>query len=227
MTEDRITLGSWNEIGAASVYDCRLFSVIERRSRSPRTGELHDFYVIRAPDWVNIVPLTADGRVVMVRQYRHGIAGFTLEIPGGLIDPEDPSPLVAARREMREETGFDGDEVVALGSIHPNPALFDNRCHTFLARNVERRLETSFDSTEETEVVLVPLADVPELVRTGVISHALVVVAFHWLMLAETPPPAGVRTSRRRASGTASAGGARGEAARRARRRRRRRGAQT
>lgn len=180
-------LRPWESLGVRPAYDCRIFAVNERQCRSPRTGETHDFYVIESCDWVNIVPLTRAGDVVMVRQYRHGIAGMTLEVPGGMVDPGDSSPLVAARREMGEETGYSSDDVVPLGSIHPNPAIQNNRCHTFLARHAEPRFEVSFDGTEETEVVLVPLASVPELIRDGAISHALVVVAFHWLLLHERP----------------------------------------
>jgi 8-oxo-dGTP pyrophosphatase MutT (NUDIX family) len=120
----------------------------------------------------------------MIHQYRHGIDEFTLEVPGGMIDETDASPLEAARREMREETGYDGDDVVPIGVIHPNPAIQPNRCHSFLARDVKLASSVSFDSTEECEVVLIPLDEIPELIRRGVISHALVVVAFHHLLLA-------------------------------------------
>jgi ADP-ribose pyrophosphatase len=174
---------AWTPHARQAVYDCRLFSVTEHRRRSPRTGALHDFYVLESPDWVNIIPLTVDERVVMVLQYRHGIDEFTLEVPGGMVDAEDRSPLDAGRREMREETGYDSDDIVPLGVIHPNPAIQSNRCHTFLARTARLVGSVDFDSTEETEVVLVPLVEVPELIRSGVISHALVVVAFHHLGL--------------------------------------------
>jgi 8-oxo-dGTP pyrophosphatase MutT (NUDIX family) len=170
----------WRRLESETVYECRVFSLRRDRSRSPRTGDEHDFFVLDACDWVNIVPVTADDEVVLVRQYRHGIGDFTLEIPGGMIDADDPSPLEAARREMVEETGFDSDDVVSLGHIYPNPAIQGNRCHTFLARNVVQRHEPSFDSTEEAEVVVVPLGAVPDLVRAGRIAHALVVVAFYW-----------------------------------------------
>ena len=184
MTRKPQNLLPWETLEASAVYDCRVFSVTEHRRRSPRTGELHDFYVLDSSDWVNIVPLTADQRVVMVRQYRHGIGQFTLEVPGGMVDAQDVSPLEAARREMQEETGYDSDDVVPLGVIHPNPAIQTNRCHSFLARNVELKSVVSFDSTEECEVVLAPLDEIPDLIRQGVISHALVVVAFHHLALA-------------------------------------------
>ncbi|MEA2624079.1 MAG: ADP-ribose pyrophosphatase [Candidatus Binatota bacterium] len=175
----------WEAVEAAIKYDCRLFSIRERRARSPRTGELHDFWVIESCDWVNVIPITPDGDVVMVRQYRHGISESTLEVPGGMVDPEDESPLEAARRELQEETGYASDEVTPLGWIHPNPATQNNRCYTFLARGAERRYDVRFEGTEETEVVLVPLAEIPELIQNGRISHALVVVAFHRLLLAE------------------------------------------
>ncbi|MBI2962407.1 MAG: NUDIX hydrolase [Deltaproteobacteria bacterium] len=183
MTRRPERLRPWMPHAAQPVYDCRVFSITEHRRRSPRTGELHDFYVLDSPDWVNIIPLTADRQVVMILQYRHGIDEFTLEVPGGMVDEADASPLEAGRREMREETGYDSEDVVPLGVIHPNPAIQNNRCHSFLARDVRLAGPVAFDTTEETEVVLVPLDDVPELIRGGVISHALVVVAFHHLLL--------------------------------------------
>ena len=174
------TLKPWQRLASKTVYSCRIFSLREDHKRSPRTGKGHDFYLLDAGEWINIIPITADEQVVLIRQYRHGVDDFTLEIPGGMADPEDPSLLHAARREMQEETGYDSDDVVLLGPIHPNPAIQGNQCHSFLARNVEKRFETHFDTTEETEVVLVPLADIPDLIRRGQITHALVVVAFHW-----------------------------------------------
>ena len=176
-------LHTWERLAADIVYECRIFSLRRDRSRFSRDQVEHDFHVLEVPDWVNIVPLTPDERVVLVRQYRHGVRDYTLEIPGGMLDPKDDSPLVAARREMVEETGYDSDRVEPLGVIHPNPAIQANRCHTFVARDVTLLHGTSFDSTEETEVVLAPLAEIPQLIRDGRITHALVVVAFHWLAL--------------------------------------------
>jgi ADP-ribose pyrophosphatase len=183
MTRKPVTLRPWETLTTTPTYGCRVFSVNEHHRRSPRTGQTHAFWVLDVPDWVNIVPLTADRHVVMIRQYRHGIDEFTLEVPGGMVDDSDASPLEAARREMREETGYDGDDIVPIGVIHPNPAIQPNRCHSFLARDVKLTSAVSFDSTEECEVVLVPLNEISVLIRQGVISHALVVVAFHHLLL--------------------------------------------
>ncbi len=178
-------LQRWVRLGLDTVYQTRVFDVLRQQSRSPRTGNAHEFFVLDACDWVNIIPLTEAGEVVFIRQYRHGIEDFTLEIPGGMVDATDASPQHAAAREMLEETGYGSDDVVPLGWIHPNPAIQANRCHTFLARGAEWRAEPCFEGTEQTEVVLEPLARVPELIREGHISHALVVVAFHRLGLDE------------------------------------------
>ena len=180
---DSTRLARWLRRGSERVYSARVFEVIRDRAVSPRTGREHEFHLLECCDWVNVVPVTADDRVVLIRQYRHGVRDFSLEVPGGLIDPEDPSPLEAGRREMREETGYDSDDLVSLGWSHPNPALQGNRCHTFLARNARRVGEPRLDGTEETEVVLVPRSELDELVRSGRITHALVVVAFHLLSL--------------------------------------------
>ena len=176
-------LHTWERLASEVAYACRIFSIRRDRARFSRDDAEHDFHVLESTDWVNIIPITTSKEVVLVRQFRHGIRDTTLEIPGGMVDAEDPSPLVAARREMIEESGYDSERVEALGRVHPNPAIQNNRCHSFVAWNVERLHDPHFDSTEETEVVLVPLVRIPDLIRGGDITHALVVVAFHWLAL--------------------------------------------
>lgn len=173
-------LGGWKRLASDLVYSCRIFSLKKNLSRSPRTQRSHDFFVLESGDWVNIIPVTPAGDIVLIRQYRHGLEALTLEIPGGMVDDEDATPAHAARREMQEETGYDSDEIIPLGSIHPNPAIQNNRCHSFLAPQVKKIFEPSFDSTEETEVLLVPAGNLRNLVGSGQITHALVVVAFYW-----------------------------------------------
>ena len=172
-------IGPWQRIATEPQGHYRVFDVRQDRSRSPRTGRTHTFYVIESPAWVNIIPLTPDGQIVFIRQYRHGTGEVTLEVPGGMVDPHDAAPADAARREMMEETGYDAETVVDLGSVAPNPAIQNNRCYTYLALDAWEAGPQRLEGAEEVEVVLVDPADVPHLVMSGQISHALVVVAFY------------------------------------------------
>jgi 8-oxo-dGTP pyrophosphatase MutT (NUDIX family) len=180
----------WRRLASEELQDCRVFSVRRVRARSPRTGGEHDFYTIDASDWVNIVALTHDDCVVMVRQYRHGAERVTLETPGGMVDPGE-TPAQAAARELLEETGYAADEIVPLGGVNPNPALFSNRLHGFLARGAVQVCEVRNESTEETHVELVPLAALREEVRAGRVNHALVIaVAYLYELGAGSIAPA-------------------------------------
>ena len=173
----------WDVIRSEIIYRCRIFSVRRDESRAQGSGQTHDFHVLETRDWVNVVPLTRDGHVVMVRQFRHGIRDLTLEVPAGIIDDTDAAPAEAARRELREETGYATRRIVPLGVVHPNPAIMNNRCHMFVAYDIEEVGAPQWDTTEELAVEIVPLDRVPELIRCGAVSNALTVVAFHLLGL--------------------------------------------
>jgi ADP-ribose pyrophosphatase len=180
--------GPWELRGKPRrVFETRLFQVDEQERVSPRTGQIHRFSVMGCADWVNIVPITADGKVVMVRQYRYGSSEETLELPGGMIDSTDANPAEAARRELLEETGYEAPAVEPTGVIAPNPALQSNRTWSFLARDVVYKGAPVLDGGEDIEVVLVPYAEVPARVARGEISHALVVVAFAYALGLKAP----------------------------------------
>ena len=152
-------------------------------ARSPTSGEEHDFYCIESAEWVNVVPVTTDGQVVMVRQFRHGSQTLTLEIPGGMIDAGE-TPAEAALRELLEETSYTAERAIPAGAVNPNPALFGNRVHTFVAPGVEKVAEIRNEGAEETWVELVPVSEIPRLVRAGEIDHALVLAGlYQWELL--------------------------------------------
>ena len=174
----------WRRGRSEQVADCRVFKVRRDFSADPRDGKEHDFYVIEAPDWINVIPLTKENEVVLIEQYRHGSESVSLEIPGGMVDPGE-EPRETAARELFEETGYEAAEVAFLGKTRPNPAIQDNWIHTFLARGVEQRGEPLNQGTERTRVRLIPLGQIPSLIAEGAIDHSLVVVAFHRLALSE------------------------------------------
>ncbi|MCH2169421.1 NUDIX hydrolase [Myxococcota bacterium] len=118
----------------------------------------------------------------MVRQYRHGARKDTLEVPGGMVDPGE-SPSQAAARELLEETGYRAQQIERLGSVNPNPALFGNRLHCFLATGAKRVAEIANGPTEHTVVELHSPAKLRELTRAGEIDHALVLATLHYLDL--------------------------------------------
>ncbi len=168
--------GKWDILKNDRLVTTPIFDLSRRRSRHPSRGT-RDFYVLDAPAWVNIIPLTTDGRIVFIRQWRHGISELTLEIPGGMVDPGE-TPKAAARREMREECGYDSKRIVSLGRVHPNPAIQPNWCYTFLAPDARPSGDLEPEPDEETEVVMVAEKQVGGLIASGKITHALVIAGF-------------------------------------------------
>jgi len=140
---------------------------------------------MRCPDWVLALPVTPDGRLVMVRQWRFGAGALSLEPPGGVAGPGE-DPLVTAERETREETGYAGGRALPLGQAAPNPALQDNRCHFVLLEGVAGGAPRALDEHEEIEVLTMAPTEALRRVREGETTHALAELAL--LRLREARP---------------------------------------
>ncbi len=168
---------SWTLLRSRSIIQYEFVGIREDRYRFEPTGAEAPFVVCESADWVLVIPVTHDGQVVLIRQYRHGVQQVVLEVPGGVVDAGE-SPEAAAARELREETGFSAGRVQLLGTMMPNPAINSASCHVVLAEGCHRTAEPQLDPFEKIDVLLRPLAEVPEMIRCGELSHALVIAAF-------------------------------------------------
>lgn len=183
-------LKPWKKLSSQPLGDFRIFKLRSDRAVSPRTGQAHDFFVIDSVNWVNVIAVTPDAHLVMIEQFRHGSTTIELEIPGGMIDPEDSSPEAAAIRELREETGYAGGDARIIGRVFPNPAIMSNTCFTVLVQNCRCVHPVEFDRGEDLITRLVPISEIPKLVASGQIKHSLVIAGLYYFDLwqrGETP----------------------------------------
>ena len=183
----------WTKIDSTHGPDMGLFSIKTNCCRSPRTGRDHNFYVIDFPDWVQIIPITPDGQVVMVRQFRHACEKIFLELPGGVIDKEDASPEETARRELLEETGYLATDYSFLKKCYPQPGILSNCGSTYVATGAKKVAELNLDPAEDIEVVLVDLRQIPDMIRRGEINHGQTVMAFGIYLLPIAGPSSSTR----------------------------------
>ncbi len=173
-------LARWERGSERVLVSTKILDLRSVRFRNPAKEIEKDFVVIHAPDWVNVVALTPGNHLVLVRQFRFGANAFSLEIPGGMIEKGE-DPVTAGTRELLEETGFGGGVASLIGSVQPNPAIQDNRCHFVLVDGAVPTGPLHWDSDEEIETSTAPVADVLAWARSGKITHSLTIAALTFL----------------------------------------------
>lgn len=172
---------AWEVLSEREVANCKVYRIFEQVTRHPVDGREGKFYVMRAPDWVQAIPLTVSGEIILVNQYRFGSRKLSWEVPGGVIDPHDKTPEDAAARELLEETGYAGDACKSLGFSYPNPALQENRTHFILIENCRQVAGQNLDANEELTVKTVPVDEAIAMARRGIISHTIAINALFLL----------------------------------------------
>jgi len=169
----------WTHVKTTPLGNFRIFTLRSDQKISPRTGEPHDFFVLDCVDWVNVIAVTPENHLVMVEQYRHGSNTVELEIPGGIMDAQDGSPLNTGIRELKEETGYEGEQAQVIGEIFSNPAILTNKTFTVLVQNCTLKHDLQLDGGEDLMTHIVPITEIPGLIKAGKIRHSLVVVALY------------------------------------------------
>lgn len=167
----------WTVLQSRIVLQRKYFRLREDHVRTPSGAEIVDYTISENPPWVLVVAVTAQDEVVLVRQYRHGIGEVHTELPGGVSDPEDPDLESAARRELREETGYGAGRWRKLMAIAPNPANQSNLAHIWLAEAVELQGESEPEATEDLRILHVPVRELESSIARGEITQALALAA--------------------------------------------------
>jgi ADP-ribose pyrophosphatase len=180
---------AWPKQASRPAGDYRIFKIRTDTRVSPRTGQSHEFHVLESVPWVNVIALTPARELVLIEQFRHGTETVELEIPGGVVDPTDASPLETAVRELREETGYAGINPQIIGQVYANPAIMNNSCFTALVSHCQLKHPVEFDHTEDIITTLVPADQIPAWVQNGRIRHSLVVAALYFFELWQRQNP--------------------------------------
>ncbi|WP_193193923.1 NUDIX hydrolase [Nostoc sp. MG11] len=170
-------LKKWKTLKSKMVLDHRWCKVRQDEIELPNGKIVDDYFVSIKPDVALVLPITSSREIVFVRQYRHAVGEFFLELPAGSFDSKKESAEAAAIRELEEETGYTSQELIKIATLHDKPSKDTNQIHLFLAENVRKVGEQQLDITEEIEVVLIPTESVLDKVSQGEISVAGTIAA--------------------------------------------------
>lgn len=157
----------WKILKSDVVFHNKWVTIQKDTVKLPDESVLDDYYVNVRPEVAIALPLTKDGKAIMVRQYKHGGKEILLEFPGGVFHAEKETPEEGALREMREETGYFSDEMIYLGKVFDDPTKDTNSIHFFLAKNAIKKFNPEPDMTENIEIIEVPFEDIPEMIKAS------------------------------------------------------------
>ncbi|RLD05768.1 MAG: NUDIX hydrolase [Chloroflexota bacterium] len=166
----------WQRIRTEAGSDLKIFQVRFNWLQNPRNSTLVKATQLEAPDWVNVVALTPEKKVIIVRQYRFGTESVTAEIPAGTVEKGESSQTTAAR-ELKEETGYTSSNWEYLGYTEPNPAFLNNKCHLWLAKDVKKTHPVELDAGEDVFMELMTLEELRQEIDEGRLRHSLALVA--------------------------------------------------
>lgn len=169
----------WMEKTRKILNKCRIFDLYQVEKISPY-GNKGSFFLLDAPDWITVIPLIIDSKGIdcflMVEQFRHGNDKITLEFPAGMIDKGE-LPVIAAKRELLEETGYAAGDLIEIGAVSPNPAFMNNISYTYVARDLDFIGDQDLDKDEFIHFHLIPCTEVVEKMGTGVYSNGVMMMA--------------------------------------------------
>lgn len=180
MSEERDL--KWKQVASNYVYNDRWFKARADKCEFPDGRIIEPYYVVELPDWCNTIVITADEKIVLVRQYRYPINQVTYELPGGIMEKGE-TPILAAKREMEEETGYSSHQIQFLMKLSPNPAINDNTAYFFLALNAQPIGKTNFDQFEDIDVVLFSKKEMLDLLAENKIQHGVQVGPIYQALL--------------------------------------------
>jgi ADP-ribose pyrophosphatase len=178
-----MALREWSHISTKYIHREKWFNLRADKLLKGNGQTMEPYYVFEFTDWATVLPVTTDGKVVLVRQYRYGLGQWSIEVPGGIMDPHETDPLEAAKRELQEETGYTCSHIEQVAVIAPNPATQNNRMYCYLATGCELTHAQHFDENEELEVLLVSMEELKTMLRENKILQSLHVSGILYALL--------------------------------------------
>jgi 8-oxo-dGTP pyrophosphatase MutT (NUDIX family) len=165
----------WTLLSSEEILKLGYFRLKKDKCQLPDGRIMPSYYTLEFSDWVNVIPMTQEKKIVLIKQYRHSVGETIIEIPGGSTDPRtSEDPKQAAIRELEEETGYTSNRVEKVGVHYPNPALLSNKMHTYIAYDCQKTTKQILDPYEDIEVFEVTKTELKKMILQGEIQHSII-----------------------------------------------------